>query len=232
MKVASIMSNNRQFIEKISAESILQLCDDFTNAATEVGFNHSGPFFTGTQITKDVDVSQILSNLQVPVKANGISQSLKQKLNICFRNPKHEREFRSWYSDKTTHDYAVIGLFVMLFSLWHAYFDTYTFCNEDLVFKSPSLCLDKEIGWTILKFRIGFFAGVPLVTMLVGSIKRIPLRVREMIVMFSTGAFTYGCIFWGCFLSRGPSNILPDSSRVSFDVAYCFTTYSLQLHVP
>jgi hypothetical protein len=209
---------NENFFEDMPGELALRLCDEITKRNFAVFqqtpihmCNSSCQYAAMKDIQQVIDIESIKSRIPISVKSNKIKERVKRIFLLRFQNPVHEQEFENWYTQQQLHSYAMIAIYVIFFSGWHAFWDTRTFCDDKLKFKSPSLCLDTPTGYTILIFRIAYFAGIPLMGLLFGTLKCIPEKVKEMVAIVLIGLYTYGHIFWSSYLSLGNSS---DNTKV------------------
>jgi hypothetical protein len=231
-KLTQHFTANESFFEHMDGDMALQLSDEIKKEYFDIGHAMSechkeelyGQNNWRKEPIKDVavirDIEKLASNLLVPVKSNKLKDRLKRTFRLRFQNPAHEHEFEEWYTQQQLHSYAMIALYVIFFSCWHAFWDIYTYCDEGLQYTSPSLCLHTPTGWTILRFRIAYFAGIPLLGLLLGLIKSVPAKMKEIMAIILIAIYTYGHIYWSYYLALSK---LSDNTRVGdpFYFNYC-----------
>jgi hypothetical protein len=213
------------FFDEMSGDFALQLCDEIKKSSLNPLHRPSSPddnhnpqmkYTTTTDIKisninqKDatmkcnrslIDIESLRSNIPIAVKSNKFKDRLKRAFHLRFQNPSHEQEFENWYTQQQLHSYAMIAIYVIFFSCWHAFWDINTFCDGKLEFRSPSLCLDTPTGQTILIFRVAYFAGIPLIGLGFGMLKCVPVKIKEMVAIVLIGLYTYGHIYWATYIS-------------------------------
>jgi hypothetical protein len=193
---------NQDFFEKLSTDAALQLCDEINKESIEASSKRQKHI---------INLEDAISKLETSVPSHKIKDRLWKIIRLRFQNTLHERDFEQWYTQQQLNSYAMIALYVIFFSCWHAFWDIYTFCDEKLKFKSPSLCLDTSTGWTILVFRIAYFAGIPLVGLCFGMLKGVSAKVTEIFSITLIGLYVYGHIYWSSYLNTGN---VPDNTKV------------------